>query len=145
MKLHAWELCTNQLILRFNVILQYDWSIEQCLLHIRVFFGGKTKSPYFDLFIHRLIKQLTNTYWNHFSRSYENRSKLKLKLQFGANCLWDISAVMLRWLHTNPSKSYLVPNLMKQAKFRRICMESSQHNWANISETIWPELLIFGE
>ena len=33
---------------------------------------------------------------------------------------------------------------MNQAKFRRICMESSQHNWANISETICPELLIFG-
>ena len=32
-----------------------------------------------------------------------------------------------------------------QAKFRSICMESSQHNWANISETICPELLIFGE
>ena len=24
-----------------------DWSIEQCLLHIRVFFGGKTKRPCF--------------------------------------------------------------------------------------------------
>ena len=59
---------------RFDVILQHDWSIEQCLLHIRVFFGGKTKSPCFVLFIHWLIKQITNTYWNHFSRSYENRS-----------------------------------------------------------------------
>ena len=37
-----------------------------CLLHIRVFFGGKTKSPWFDLFIHWLIKQKTNTYRNHF-------------------------------------------------------------------------------
>ena len=59
---------------RFDVILQYDWSIEQCLLHIRVFFGGKTKSPCFVHFIHWLIKQITNTYGNHFSRSYENRS-----------------------------------------------------------------------
>ena len=58
----------------FDVILQHDWSIEQCLLHIRVFFGGKTKSPCFVLFIHWLIKQITNTYGNHFSRSYENRS-----------------------------------------------------------------------
>ena len=40
----------------FDVILQHDWSIEQCLLHIRVFFGGKTKSPCFVL-----IKQITNT------------------------------------------------------------------------------------
>ena len=63
----------NQPLLRFDVILQHDWPIEQCLLHIRVFFGGKTKRPCFDLFIHWLIKQITNTYRNHFSRSYENR------------------------------------------------------------------------
>ena len=31
---------------------------------------------------------------------------------------------MLRWLNTNPSKSYLIPNLMNQAKFRRICTKS---------------------
>ena len=73
---HAWELSGNQPILRFDVMLQHEWSIEQYLLHIRVFFGGKTKSPCFDLFIHWLIKQITNTYWNHFSRSYENRSVL---------------------------------------------------------------------
>ena len=47
---------------------------NQCFLHIRVFFGGKSKSPCFDLFIHWLIKQVTNTYGNHFSRSYKNRS-----------------------------------------------------------------------
>ena len=42
--------------------------------HVRVFFGGKTKRPCFDLFIHWLMKQIRNTYRNHFSRSYENRS-----------------------------------------------------------------------
>ena len=68
------ELSRNQPILRFDVILQHDWPIEQCLLHIRVFFGGKTKRPCFDLFIHWLTKQITNTYGNHFSKSYENRS-----------------------------------------------------------------------
>ena len=41
-----------------------------------VSFGGKTKSPCFDLFIPWLIKQITNTYLNHFSRSYENRSNM---------------------------------------------------------------------
>ena len=61
---------------RFDVILQHDWSIEQCLLHIRVFFGGKTKSPCFDLFIHWPMKQITKTNQNHFSRSNENRSLL---------------------------------------------------------------------
>ena len=45
----------NQQILRFNVILQPDWLIYQRLLHVRIFFGGKTKKPYFDFFIHWLI------------------------------------------------------------------------------------------
>ena len=40
-KFHAQKLSRNQPILRFEVILQQDWPIEQCLLHIRVFFGGK--------------------------------------------------------------------------------------------------------
>ena len=61
---------------RFDVILQHDWSIEQCLLHVRVFFGGNMKSPCFVLFIHWLIKQIANTYGNHFSRSFENRSNM---------------------------------------------------------------------
>ena len=57
-KLHARELSRNQSILRFDVILPHDRPIERCLLHIRVFFGGKTKRPRFDFFfIHWLIKQ----------------------------------------------------------------------------------------
>ena len=71
-KLLPQELSRNQPILRFDIILQHDWPIEQCLLHIRVFFGGKTKRPCFDLFTHWLIKQITNTHGNHFSRSYES-------------------------------------------------------------------------
>ena len=68
-QLHAPELSRNQLILLFDIILQHDWPIEQCFFHIRFFFGGKTKTPCFDL----LIEQITiNTYWNHFSRSYKN-------------------------------------------------------------------------
>ena len=73
---HARELSRNQSTLCFDVMLQHHWQIEGCPLHIRVFFGGKTKSPYFDLFIHWLIKQIMNTHRNHFSRSYENRSSL---------------------------------------------------------------------
>ena len=49
-----------------------------CFLHIMVFFGEKTKSPCFDLFIHWLIKQTTNNYRNHFSRSYKNRSNMRV-------------------------------------------------------------------
>ena len=48
------------------VTLQHDWLIEQCLLHIRLLFGGKTNSLCSDLFIHWLINQITNTYRNHF-------------------------------------------------------------------------------
>ena len=83
-KLHARELSRNQSILRFDVIRQHNWPIEQSLLHIRVFFGGKTKSPCFDLFIHWLIKQIMNTYRNHFWRSYENCSN---SLQLIGPCL----------------------------------------------------------
>ena len=71
-KLHAQELSRNQPILRFDVILQHDWPIEQCFLRINVFFGGKTKRPCFDLFIYWLI---TNEHLpKPFSRSYENHS-----------------------------------------------------------------------
>ena len=66
------ELLRNQSIPHFDVMLQPDWPIKQCLLHIRVFLGGKTKSACFEIFIHWLIKQIMNTYQNYFSRSYEN-------------------------------------------------------------------------
>ena len=92
-KLHARELSRNQSILRFDVILQHDWPIEQCLLHIRVFFGGKTKSPCFDLFIRWLMKQMTNTYRNQFSKSYENRSNSTGAFYQWVKALSDIAPV----------------------------------------------------
>ena len=59
----------------------------------RVFFGGKTKSPCFDLFIHWLIKKVTNTYRNHFFMLYENRSisdlnRISAKLSMSVLHLW---------------------------------------------------------
>ena len=42
-KLHARELSRNQPILHFDVILQHDWPIEQCLLHVRVSLAGKRR------------------------------------------------------------------------------------------------------
>ena len=36
-----------QSILRFDVILQHDWSIKQCLLHIRVFFWRENEEAMF--------------------------------------------------------------------------------------------------
>ena len=46
------------------------------------------------------------------------------------NRLRDTSPVLLSdwWLHTNPSKFDLVCNVMNWVNFRRICMESSEHN-----------------
>ena len=46
-KLHAQELPRNQSILRFDVILQHNWPIEQCLLHVTIFFGGQKKESMF--------------------------------------------------------------------------------------------------
>ena len=66
----------NQLILRFDVILQHNWPIEQCLLHVR-FSLEERRRVHVLIFSSRrqwLIKQITNTYRHHFSRSYENRS-----------------------------------------------------------------------
>ena len=80
-KLHARERSRNQSILRCDVILQRDWPSQQCLLHIRVFFGGKTKKPRFDLFIHWLIKQIKKTYRIQFSRSHENHFIEDVKTQ----------------------------------------------------------------
>ena len=75
-KLHSRELSRDQLIIRFDVILQQDQPIEQCpdSKLFRVFVGGKMKRSCFVLFIHWLRKQITNTNQNHFSRPYKNRS-----------------------------------------------------------------------
>ena len=89
----AQERSRNQSILRLDVILQNDRPIEQCLLHIRVFFDGKTKRLCFDFFMHWLIKQITNTYRNHFSRSYENRSD---NFQY-TRCFVDIFFIAQVW------------------------------------------------
>ena len=79
---------------RFEVILQHDWPIEQCLLHIRVFFGRKTKSPSFNSFIHWLIKQITNTYQKKFSRSYKNRSTLQFDLNHTVISLFQGASII---------------------------------------------------
>ena len=68
---------------RYFALTSYCNTIGQSnnAFSILGFFGRKTKSPCFDLFIHWLIKQITNTYRNHFSRSYENRSIFFITLQ----------------------------------------------------------------
>ena len=53
------------------------------------FFSGKTKRPCFDLFIHWLLRQITNTCRNHFSRSYVNVNViLKCDHSSKAHFLW---------------------------------------------------------
>ena len=76
------------------VILQQDWPIEQCVLHLKVFFGGKMKSPCFDLFIHWLIKQRTSTYRSHYSRSYENRSNYKVSIHHLYKCIHNRTSIL---------------------------------------------------
>ena len=55
------ELARNQLILRFDVILQHVWPIDQCFLNTRIFFGGKTKSSCSYPIIQWLIKQIKHS------------------------------------------------------------------------------------
>ena len=111
-KLHARELSRNQPIIDLDVILQHDWLIEQCLLNIRVFFGGKTKRSCFDLFIHWVMKQITNTYRNHFSRSYETRSirvgsrserTKPITMRGDVHCDWFILPPLLPTHHSDAS------------------------------------------
>ena len=66
--------------------------------HIRVFLGGKTKRPCFDLIICWLIKQITNTYRNHLSRSYENRSKTFLRSKKFAQLLATWVETLYKWV-----------------------------------------------
>ena len=50
----------NQPILRFDVTLQLNRPIERCLLHIRVFSGGKTKRPCKLWYFHPLAVKTNN-------------------------------------------------------------------------------------
>ena len=61
-KLHARRAFSKSIDTSLWHTATHYWPIEQCLLHIRVVCGGNTKSPCFDLFIHWLMKQITNTY-----------------------------------------------------------------------------------
>ena len=83
-KLQDWELSRNRSILRSDVILQHDWSIEQCLHHIRVSLAGKRRV---NVLIFSLIgwwNGWRTLHRNHFSKSYENRS---IHLLTGASLL----------------------------------------------------------
>ena len=58
---------------------------------------------------------------------------------------WDIQwACALIW-PLQIDKFDSCHNVMTQVKFRRICLESSEYNWANISATICPPMPVFGK
>ena len=54
------------------------------------------------------------TFWNYGICWDILKGLLAKNVHFRANCLWDISPVMLRLLHTNPSKFAFVHNLINQ-------------------------------
>ena len=68
-------------LLRFDIILQPAATRLANRTTPSPYQGWKTKSPCIDLVTHWLIKQIMNTYQNHFSRSYENRSIVFLPKQ----------------------------------------------------------------
>ena len=119
------ELSRNQLVLRFDVILRHDWPLEQCPLHTRVFFGGKTKSPFFDLFTHWLIKQITNTYRNQSNRSTSLRlwflfcSRVFISISYENGSILKFHSVWWQYLS------------FEFDKFRDTC---SSFNWAKYQQ-----------
>ena len=54
-----------------------------------------------------------------------------------------VSEIVAQLYSENSIQTLLIFFGSTQKKFRRVCMEFSKHNWATISETICPEMLIF--
>ena len=76
-------------------------------------------------------------------KSSERLPNKKALLSIHISKRWDIQwACALIW-SLQIDKFDSCHNVMTQVKFRRICMESSEHNWANISETICPTMPVF--
>ena len=132
-KLHARELSRNQSILRFDIILQHDWPIEQCLPHIRVFFHRKTKSPCFDLFIHGLIRQITNTYRNHF----QGHTKFALSKSWGLRASFTFSPLPLPLIPLFCSRSNFLDELTRKRLLRRLkaVVEECDKMWMDMDQT----------
>ena len=56
-----------------------------------------------------------------------------------------VSEIVAKLYSENSIQTLLIFFGSTQKKFRRVCMEFSKRNWATISETICPEMLIFGK
>ena len=55
-----------------------------------------------------------------------------------------VSEMSAGYTQKTPYKPFKYFFWVDPKKFRKVCMEFSKHNWAKISETICPEMLIFG-
>ena len=56
-----------------------------------------------------------------------------------------VSEMLASYTQKTPYKPFKFFSGSTQKKFRGVCMEFSKHNWATISETICPQMLIFGK
>ena len=141
------ELSRNQPILRFDVILQHDWPIEQCLPHIRVFFGGKAKRPCFDLFTHWLIKQITNTYRKHFSRDTKialsavgctirsvGLHNLNLAFPFFFSCFAQETTILQLQA---PELEFLLDDLSRKLQYSLSSSASSRRSFLKVSISVF--------
>ena len=56
-----------------------------------------------------------------------------------------VSEMLAGYTRKTPYKPFQFFGGVDPKKFRRVCMEFSENNWATISETICPEMLILGK
>ena len=102
-KIHARELSGNQSV--YLALTSYYKTIGQsnnASSIIGFSLAGKRRVYILIFFIHWLIKQITNTYRNHFSRSYKNRSIKKILNKFHHRAL---TMIMFCWFWRQNSKS----------------------------------------
>ena len=78
-------------------------------------------------------------FWKNNQEAYLPKTSISEQIVSGILaqlCSDDFIQILLNWTQFN---------IRNRVRFRRICMESSEHNWANISETIGPKMLVFGK
>ena len=95
----------NQSILRFDVILQHDWPIELCLLHIRFSLAGKRRNHVLIFsFIGWWIKWRTLTEVKVIRKSLYREKYMRERHKRGD--AWAIFAARLRGLFHSSTDGY---------------------------------------
>ena len=75
-------------------------------------------------------------FWkNHFQEAYLPKMSISGQI---------VSEMLAGYTQKTPYKPFYFFG-GRPKKFRRVCMEFSKENWATISETICPEMLIFSK